>query len=225
MTTHFEQWYGVRFLGAEPTSDATGACADNGQSVSAYVEPDPNTPDQPYSWQVTCSGGRVCTGGAERDVFCVDPQVQQPPAFTPGDWCKIDDRTDGVYDAQGACVQAGSFPGDDCIGAGGQVGYLDSYLHCVLPAASAPPKSHINPALLAFSLPGGGGPPPPPPPPDHSKNKKKQPGQQQQGQTAPETTSSSIWPWVLGGAAVLAAAGGIYVATAKPSTPAKAKKK
>lgn len=91
MNPMVQRWFGALGAPAQPTSEATGACAGRG-GVSAYSEPDPNTPDQPFSWAVTCGDGTRCDGGAERTTSCkkaglhFNPSLYQPlePAPSSG---------------------------------------------------------------------------------------------------------------------------------------------
>ena len=72
-----------------PTQDALAACAPYGgiypgSDPSTYVEPDPGTPDQMFSWKISCLqiNARVqydCTGGAERNTVCT---VRAPSGVT-----------------------------------------------------------------------------------------------------------------------------------------------
>jgi hypothetical protein len=65
----------------------------------------------------------------------------------------------------------------------------------------------------------GGGTPPPPPPTTCPQGQTLVNGQcVPTPAPSPSTSSSSLWPWILGGAGLLAVGGVIYAATKKPSS-------
>jgi hypothetical protein len=78
---------------ATPTQAALEACVPYGgiypgSDPSIYVEPDPSTPDQTYSWKISCLRINAreqydCTGGAERETVCSVRSLLAPNMTCP----------------------------------------------------------------------------------------------------------------------------------------------